>query len=202
MSSDVGLLPRTTPVHTVQSDQSLFDALVISQAECVRHLPVVDNQDRILGIVTQTDLTNAHFRVIEMQRTLIERAIEDRTEELLVANRELQSLSMEDALLSIGNRRAMEVDMEHRHSLAMRHRRPYTVALIDIDNIKSCNDCYEHLAGDSALQRVTSVIQQAIRKSDRLYRYGGMDLGDCTGLRSKHLDSLPCQRQRICRRLT
>lgn len=126
----------TTPVHTVQGDQSLCDALVISQAECVRYLPVVDNQVRILGIVTQTDLTNAHFRVIEMQHTLRERAIEDRTEELLVANRELQSLSMGDTLLGIGNRRAMEVPMEHRHSLAMRHQRPYTVALIDIDHFK------------------------------------------------------------------
>lgn len=161
------------PVHTIQSDQSLFDALVISKAERIRHLPVVDSCDRILGVVTQTDLANAHFHVIEMQHALIERAIEDRTEELLTANRELQSLSMEDALLGIGNRRAMEVDMEHTHSLAVRYEHPYTVALIDIDHFKSYNDCYGHQAGDRALQQVTGVIQRMIRKSDRLYRYGG-----------------------------
>ena len=99
------------PPHTVQSDQSLFDALVISHAEKVRHLPVVDGDNRLVGIVTHTDLAHAHFHVIELQRTLIDRAIRDRTEELEVANRELESLSMEDALLGIGNRRAMEVDM-------------------------------------------------------------------------------------------
>lgn len=163
----------TTPVHTIQNDQSLFDVLVISRAERVRHLPVVDASDTIVGIVTQTDLADAHFHVIELQHTHIERAIKDRTEELQTANLELQSLAMEDVLLGIGNRRAMEVDMKHTHSLAMRYQRPYTVALIDVDHFKAYNDYYGHLAGDKALQRVTRVIQKVIRKSDRLYRYGG-----------------------------
>jgi len=163
----------TAPPHTVQSDQSLFDALVISHAEKVRHLPVVDSDDRLVGIVTHTDLAHAHFHVIELQRTLIDQAIRDRTEELEVANRELQLLSMEDALLGIGNRRAMEVDMEHTHSLATRHQRGYVVVLLDIDYFKTYNDHYGHMAGDNALRRVTAVIRGEIRKSDRLYRYGG-----------------------------
>lgn len=164
------------PVHTVQLDQSLFDALVISRAENVRHLPVVDEQQQLVGLLTQTDLTQAHFRVTERQQTLIERAIENRTEELLNANRELESLCMEDALLGISNRRSMEVDMEHTHSLAIRYQRPYAVALLDVDYFKRYNDHYGHLAGDRALQKVTAVIRSAIRKSDRLYRYGGEEL--------------------------
>jgi diguanylate cyclase (GGDEF)-like protein len=111
--------------------------------------------------------------VIELQRTLIDRAIRDRTEELEVANRELESLSMEDTLLGIGNRRAMEVDMEHTHSLATRHQRGYVAVLLDVDHFKLYNDYYGHMAGDKALQRVTAVILSAVRKSDRLYRYGG-----------------------------
>ncbi|MFQ5644427.1 MAG: diguanylate cyclase [Thiogranum sp.] len=164
------------PPHTVQQDQSLFDALVISRAEKVRHLPVVDKEQRLVGLLTQTDLTQAHFRVTEMQQAIIERAIRNRTEELLNANRELESLCMEDALLGIGNRRSMEVDMEHTHSLARRYERPYTVALLDIDYFKHYNDHYGHQAGDRALQKVAEIIGSAIRKSDRLYRYGGEEL--------------------------
>jgi diguanylate cyclase (GGDEF)-like protein len=163
----------TAPPQTVRSDQSLFDALVISHAEKVRHLPVVDDDDKLAGIVTHTDLTHAHFHVIELQRTLIDRAIRDRTEELEVANRELELLSMEDALLGIANRRAMEVDMEHTHSLATRHQRSYVVALLDVDHFKTYNDHYGHMAGDTALQQVTAIILSGIRRSDRLYRYGG-----------------------------
>jgi len=166
----------STPPHTVQQGQSLFDALVISRAEHVRHLPVVDNDQRLTGLLTQTDLTQAHFRVTEMQQLIIERAIKNRTEELLNANRELESLCMEDALLGIGNRRSMEVDMQHTHSLAGRYQRPYTVALLDIDYFKRYNDHYGHQAGDRALQQVTETIGSAIRSSDRLYRYGGEEL--------------------------
>lgn len=108
-----------------------------------------------------------------MQRAVMEQAVADRTEELRNANRQLESLSMEDALLGIGNRRAMEVDIGHTHSLASRYTRPYCVALLDIDYFKRYNDHYGHMAGDLTLQRVTRVIQHVIRRSDRLYRYGG-----------------------------
>ena len=163
----------SAPPHTVSVDQSLFDALVISTAERVRHLPVVDGAQRLVGLVTQTDLTEAHFQVIARQRSVIEAAIRDRTEELTVANRELESLSMQDALLGIGNRRAMEVDIAHTHALASRHARPYCVALLDIDYFKRYNDHYGHMAGDFALQQVTQIVRRSIRRSDRLYRYGG-----------------------------
>ncbi|HHJ15870.1 MAG TPA: GGDEF domain-containing protein, partial [Gammaproteobacteria bacterium] len=159
--------------HTIQYDQSLFDALAITRAEKIRHLPVVDAQQKLVGLLTQTDLTRAYFHIIELQRNAIEKAIENRTEELRNANRELESLCMEDALLGIGNRRAMEADMAHTHSLALRYQRPYCVALLDVDFFKRYNDHYGHLAGDKALQQVTAVVKQTIRKSDRVYRYGG-----------------------------
>ena len=159
--------------HTILYDQSLFDALAIARAEKVRHLPVVDNQQKLVGLLTQTDLTRAYFHIIELQRNAIEKAIENRTEELRIANRELESLCMEDALLGIGNRRAMEADMNHTHSLAVRYQRPYCVALLDVDFFKRYNDHYGHQAGDRALQQATAVVKETIRQSDRLYRYGG-----------------------------
>lgn len=40
----------TSPPHTVANTQSLFDALVIARAEQVRHLPVVDRLERLVGL--------------------------------------------------------------------------------------------------------------------------------------------------------
>ena len=159
--------------HTVNIKQSLFDALAITRAEKIRHLPVVDNQDKLVGLLTQTDLANAHFHVIEMQREIIERAIASETGELKEANERLHALSMEDGLLGIGNRRAMEVDLEHTHAVALRYKHPYTVVLFDIDHFKLYNDHYGHLEGDACLKQVSQTLEEAIRKSDRLYRYGG-----------------------------
>lgn len=159
--------------HTVHKKQSLFDALAITRAEHIRHLPVVDDEHKLVGLLTQTDLANAHFHVIEMQREIIERAIESQTGELKEANERLHALSMEDGLLGIGNRRAMEVDLEHTHAVMQRYHHPYAIALIDIDHFKLYNDHYGHLEGDACLQQVSQSLEQTIRESDRLYRYGG-----------------------------
>lgn len=158
---------------TVETRQTLFDALVIARSHRIRHLPVVEPDGRLAGIVTQTDLTRAHFQLIERQQSLIEHQIQERTRELMEANAELQSLSLEDALTGIGNRRAMEVDLAHTHATALRYGHGYSLALLDIDHFKTYNDRYGHLGGDRILKQVASEISQAIRRADRLYRYGG-----------------------------
>ncbi len=166
----------STPPCTVEDKQTLFDALVIARADGVRHLPVVNSQQKLVGLITQTDLAQAHFQSIEQQQQRIEYAIRERTEHLVAANAELQSLSMEDGLLKIGNRRAMEVDMEHTHARSVRYDQPYTVVLLDVDYFKAFNDHYGHIAGDDALKQTAAVVRSLIRKSDRVYRYGGEEL--------------------------
>lgn len=166
----------SVPVATVTEDTTLFEALVISSAQKIRHLPVVDETGHLKGLLTQTDLAKAHFHIFEKQREIIEHSVTERTHELRRANEQLKSLSMIDALTGLGNRRAMEVDLEHTHSQAMRYNRSYSVALFDIDHFKLYNDCYGHKAGDNALRRVSEHLLKSIRTCDRLYRYGGEEI--------------------------
>jgi diguanylate cyclase (GGDEF)-like protein len=42
-----------------------------------------------------------------------------------------------------------------------------------MDNFKHLNDNYGHLIGDKVLQKISSIINQTIRESDYLIRYGG-----------------------------
>ncbi len=164
------------PVLTLNQNESLFDALVVNRAEKVRHLPVVNDEDELVGLITQSDLANAHFHVIEIQSDLIEQAIKSETMALQHLNDELQALSMEDHLMEIGNRRAMEVDLSHTHSSSMRYDQNYSVLLLDVDYFKGYNDLYGHQMGDDALRKVAELIKKSIRASDRLYRYGGEEL--------------------------
>jgi diguanylate cyclase (GGDEF)-like protein len=164
------------PVMTVTETTTLFDALVVSNSQKIRHLPVVDEQGRMSGLVTQSHLAQAHFRIYERQREIIERSVSERTWDLQQANEQLRSLSMVDALTGIGNRRAMQVDLEHTHPQAVRYKRTYSVVLFDVDYFKLYNDFYGHKAGDTALRRIAEHLQASIRKSDRLYRYGGEEI--------------------------
>ncbi len=163
----------SSPVVSLPQQDSVFDALVVARAENVRHLPVVDDNSQLVGLVTQSDLTNAHLHTIEAQSALLEEAIKERTLDLEETNKELQTLSMEDGLLGIGNRRAMEADLQHTHAAAQRYQHNYSVAVLDVDYFKKYNDRYGHAAGDAALKSIANSITAHIRESDRVYRYGG-----------------------------
>lgn len=164
------------PVTTVTETSTLFESMVIAAAENIRHLPVVAADGRLRGLVTQADLARVHVLLIEKQREILEKEIDCRDCDLQQANEQLKALSMVDALMGIGNRRAMEVDLEHTHALALRYHRSYAALIFDVDYFKSYNDTYGHLAGDEALRQTSDYLQTCIRKSDRLYRFGGEEI--------------------------
>ncbi len=49
----------TSPLTTVRADASLDDALQIVTDQRIRHLPVVDNDGVLVGLVTQSNLLHA-----------------------------------------------------------------------------------------------------------------------------------------------
>ena len=166
----------SSPPITIHENSTLLEALTVARSNRIRHLPVTDDQGRLVGIVTQTDLIDGYFQFAEMQTEILEREVANRTQELVDANEKLRHLSMEDALLGIGNRRAMELDLYHTHFTAARYQRCYAVVLFDVDYFKLYNDRYGHAAGDKALQQISGFLKDTIRKSDRVYRYGGEEL--------------------------
>ncbi len=163
----------TSPVTTMHKNSTLLDAIAITRVRKIRHLPVVNITGRIAGLITQSDLIQAYLHILEAQHEVIQRSVAERTRELNDANEHLMALSLEDPLLLIGNRRAMEVDLKHVHYAALRNKTPYSVLLIDIDHFKQYNDHYGHAKGDDILKKVINHIQQSLRKSDRVFRYGG-----------------------------
>jgi len=163
----------TCNLITLQQEQSIFDALVVSTTNKVRHIPVIDQNGELSGLVTYSDIAHVQRTILESQAAIIESSIIERTSELEEANRLLKEMTLLDPLLGIGNRRAMEIDIKCTHDLSQRYEENYAIAMIDIDNFKLYNDHYGHQAGDAALQKVTSCIKSTIRSSDRVYRYGG-----------------------------
>ncbi len=87
-----------------------------------------------------------------------------------------QSLALEDYLLEIGNRRALDRALPRVHGLAKRYGRPYGLAMADVDAFKHYNDSFGHLAGDQALVSIAQAIRSTCRGSDEAFRYGGEEI--------------------------
>lgn len=86
---------------------------------------------------------------------------------------ELKMLSMTDPLTGLFNRRYFKERLFEEVERVKRHNECFTAFMIDIDNFKSFNDRYGHLAGDEILKGVSKAIRDAVRSMDVVSRYGG-----------------------------
>jgi len=162
-----------TPPFTLPEDTGLESALDLMESRNLRHLLITEVQGSILGIVTQSDMVKAYTRIMRHHSEDLEQTIIKRTEQLETVNKKLVTLSLIDPLTGLGNRRAMEVDIMKVHAVGIRHRRAYSIVLLDIDYFKKYNDHYGHQAGDNVLELVSSHFRNSIRESDSVFRYGG-----------------------------
>lgn len=85
----------------------------------------------------------------------------------------LQQLANTDPLTQTLNRHELYRRLTHSLANCRRHQQPSCLIMIDIDHFKAINDTHGHLTGDSVLIEVCRVIEQRIRETDLLFRYGG-----------------------------
>ena len=87
--------------------------------------------------------------------------------------KELEYLTITDALTGIGNRRYFHNKMAEECSRASRYKYPFSLILFDIDYFKQVNDEYGHNTGDEVLKEYTSLIAPMLRENDIFCRIGG-----------------------------
>lgn len=95
-------------------------------------------------------------------------------EALRSANRQLEVLSLHDALTGLSNRRHFDDMKEDEFQRALRSNQPLSLLICDIDFFKAYNDHYGHAQGDQCLRDVARAMGAAIARSgDALARIGG-----------------------------
>jgi two-component system cell cycle response regulator len=81
--------------------------------------------------------------------------------------------SAHDALTGLYNRRYFERRLREESAHARRHKRPFSLVIVDIDHFKLVNDTYGHEDGDRVLKHVADLITASLREDDIACRYGG-----------------------------
>lgn len=108
-----------------------------------------------------TELTQAHDALRERAVTVKAQAAE------------LLESSIRDPLTGLYNRRHFDEQARTLYQQAVRHARPLSVVVADLDHFKNINDAYSHAVGDEVLRAVGQLLTEYTRKSDLVARYGG-----------------------------
>ncbi len=99
--------------------------------------------------------------------------VEDKLAKQTVIINELQSQLRIDPLTGLLNRGALSKDLKKEIARSRRYKYPVSIFMADIDHFKNVNDVYGHLVGDSIIKITAKLIQDSVRESDSIYRYGG-----------------------------
>ena len=110
---------------------------------------------------------------------------------------DMQKIALCDGLTGALNRRSLEEEAIRLLARCTRTGDMLAIMMIDVDHFKSINDRCGHQVGDKVLQRLTHVMQAAIRSDDYFARYGGEEF--CILLPSTTEEEARVLADRLCR---
>jgi diguanylate cyclase (GGDEF)-like protein len=86
---------------------------------------------------------------------------------------QVRHLAVSDPLTGLANYRRLLDVLENETERTDRTGRPYSVLLLDLDELKKINDGYGHLVGSRAICRLADILRVHCRAVDTAARYGG-----------------------------
>lgn len=98
--------------------------------------------------------------------------LEDITERVELRRR-LEHQASHDDLTGLPNRAHFLGQLHRAQARSDRHRQPFTVLYLDLDDFKTVNDTHGHAAGDQLLVAFADHLRRSIRPEDTAARLGG-----------------------------
>lgn len=86
---------------------------------------------------------------------------------------QLRHLAHFDQLTQLPNRTLFHDRLHHAMAMARREGKQIAVLFLDLDGFKAINDSFGHAAGDELLRQVAARLQDNLRESDTVSRFGG-----------------------------
>jgi diguanylate cyclase (GGDEF)-like protein len=85
----------------------------------------------------------------------------------------LRAFIERDSLTGLFNHQRFKEQLEVEMARVTRQGAPLVMAILDLDHFKRVNDTYGHLSGDRVLRSLSRLLQQGLRRTDVIGRYGG-----------------------------
>lgn len=130
---------------------------------------------------------NEMARELDDYTSHLQEKVEERTQELKVKNEELgevntrleeaveqlDKLARTDRLTGVSNRGHLMELLERELLRSRRTEESFSLLMLDVDHFKNFNDTYGHQTGDVVLVETVRRIEDVLRGTDSLGRYGG-----------------------------
>jgi len=87
--------------------------------------------------------------------------------------RKLRALMVKDGLTNLYNHRYIKEFIKNECARAQRDGTTISLAMFDVDYFKQVNDTYGHATGDFVLKTLSRFLEDRVRKTDLVGRYGG-----------------------------
>ncbi|TKB05229.1 GGDEF domain-containing protein [Alteromonas portus] len=91
----------------------------------------------------------------------------------LYLSEQFERQAKHDHLTNLLNRRGAQQCLDREYARMLRSKRPFSVAIADVDRFKSINDTLGHEQGDEVLRQISVKFNARLRGQDILGRWGG-----------------------------
>lgn len=89
------------------------------------------------------------------------------------ARQQIIDLAETDELTGIGNKRRLWRELAYEIERARAFQHPLSLVLFDIDEFKTINDSFGHVAGDAVISELCAAVKGTLRDIDSMSRFGG-----------------------------
>ncbi|MBX9810180.1 MAG: GGDEF domain-containing protein [Burkholderiales bacterium] len=155
-----------------------IQSIIVAAHEKQPLLYVIDSAPVFLGLFSRlagvrqdkiTEINASLERQVAAQTESLRAALEQARE----ANQKILHMADHDPLTGLFNRRRFQHELERWTDYAVRYQHSGALVFIDIDSFKSINDTHGHKAGDACLVTIGGLLQNGLRGTDSIGRWGG-----------------------------
>lgn len=160
------LSPATVRILLTEESDISLARQAVDQGEIYRFLVKPCSEEELVTAINSA--------VLENTRTIHKRHLQEETDELTngAAHSQFRAVPIFDAELGIGSTEALEIELEYTHHVAVRYKRPYSIAIFDIDIFNVYAGHYGRKAAKLAHKLLAEHIRHSCRAADRVYRNG------------------------------
>lgn len=162
--------PRISFIYFTLSYLAFFIILGYSQTEPHRLLAA-----RVNGLVATA--IGLGVAVVMWRQSCLNsvqrKQISEQQDLLLLKNQELEKMAFLDPLTALPNRRYFDEVVKKEVAQIRRSARQSCLIILDVDHFKNVNDTFGHTTGDEVLCQMAQLLQQSLRQTDMIARFGG-----------------------------